>query len=160
MKIAIASDHAGVDLKTNIVRYLKQLQHELTDFGVHNRDSADYPDYGIPVAEAVSEGKAERGVLICGTGIGMSIVANKFPHVRAALCYDKFTAEISRLHNDANVLVLGGRVLESTKALDILKLWLTTGFEGGRHARRVKKIEEIENRTHLQKKGNTPSCPP
>jgi ribose 5-phosphate isomerase B len=152
MKIAIASDHAGVDLKSTISQLLRQLQHEMIDFGVHNRDSVDYPDYGIPVAEAVSEGKAERGVLICGTGIGMSIVANKFPHVRAALCYDEFTAKISRLHNDANILVLGGRVLDHVNAQEIVKLWLTTGFDGGRHERRLKKIEEIECRPNLQKK--------
>ena len=154
MKIAIASDHAGVDLKSNIIQLLRQLQHELIDFGVHDRDSVDYPDYGIPVAEAVSEGKADRGVLICGTGIGMSIVANKFPQVRAALCYDVFTAKISRLHNDANILALGGRVLDNHKAQEIVKLWLTTGFDGGRHERRLKKIKEIECRPNLQKKGS------
>jgi ribose 5-phosphate isomerase B len=154
MKIAIASDHAGVDLKSNIIQLLHQLQHELIDFGVHNRDSVDYPDYGIPVAEAVSEGKVDRGVLICGTGIGMSIVANKFSQVRAALCYDTFTAKISRLHNDANILVLGGRILDNNKAQEIVRLWLTTGFDGGRHERRLKKIEEIESRSNLQKKGS------
>jgi len=144
MKIAIASDHAGIDLKTQIVELLKKLRYDVKDFGVHNRDSADYPDYGIPVAEAVSEGRIERGVLICGTGIGMSIVANKFPRVRAALCHDPFTAKVSRLHNDANILVLGQRVLEVPTALEIVKVWLDTGFEGGRHERRLKKIAEIE----------------
>lgn len=153
MKIAIASDHAGIDLKTDIVKLLKELQYEVNDFGVHNRDSADYPDYGIPVAEQVSEGKVDRGVLICGTGIGMSIVANKFQRVRAALCYDSHTAKISRLHNDSNILVMGQRVLESHKALEILKVWLETGFEGGRHERRIKKIEEIECRPTIRKKG-------
>ncbi len=146
MKIVIASDHAGVDLKDKILKLLQELHHEVADFGVHNRDSVDYPDYGIPVAEAVSEGKAERGILICGTGVGMSIVANKFPRVRAALCYDSFTAKISRLHNDANILVLGERVLENKRALEMVKLWLSTGFDGGRHERRLKKIEEIEQR--------------
>ena len=152
MKIAIASDHAGVDLKTQIVQLLKKLQYDVEDFGVHNRDSADYPDYGIPVAEAVSEGRIERAVLICGTGIGMSIVANKFPRVRAALCYDPFTAKVSRLHNDANILVLGQRVLEVPKALEIVKVWLDTGFEGGRHERRLKKIAEIECEPNLPAK--------
>ena len=146
MKIVIASDHAGVDLKDKILKLLKELHYEVADFGVHNRDSVDYPDYGIPVAEAVSGGKAERGILICGTGVGMSIVANKFPRVRAALCYDPFTAKISRLHNDANVLVLGERVLEDKRALEMVKLWLSTGFDGGRHERRLKKIEEIEQK--------------
>jgi ribose 5-phosphate isomerase B len=98
------------------------------------------------VAQAVSEGKIERGILICGTGIGMSIVANKFPGVRAALCYDPFTAKVSRLHNDANVLVLGERVLEEKTALEIVRLWLATGFDGGRHERRLAKINEIEKK--------------
>ena len=145
MNIAIASDHAGVDLKTQIIQLLKELQYEVSDFGAHNRDSSDYPDYGIPVAESVSEGKVPRGILICGTGIGMSIVANKFPRVRAALCYDPFTAKIGRLHNDSNILVLGQRVLETQKALEITRIWLETEFEGGRHKRRLKKIAEIEN---------------
>jgi ribose 5-phosphate isomerase B len=143
-KIAIASDHAGLDLKDKIVKFLQEAGQSVSDFGTHNRDSVDYPDYGIPVAQAVSEGKIERGILICGTGIGMSIVANKFPGVRAALCYDPFTAKVSRLHNDANVLVLGERVLEEKTALEIVRLWLTTEFDGGRHARRLAKIEEIE----------------
>jgi ribose 5-phosphate isomerase B len=152
MKIAIASDHAGLDLKEKILKLLQELRHDVSDFGVHNRDSVDYPDYGVPVAEAVSEGKADRGILICGTGIGMSIVANKFPQVRAALCYDSFTAKISRLHNDANILVLGERVLEDKKALEMVNLWLSTGFDGGRHERRLKKIEEIEKRLNSIKK--------
>jgi ribose 5-phosphate isomerase B len=153
MKIAIASDHAGVDLKTEVVKLLRERKHEVEDFGVHNRDSVDYPDYGIPVAEAVSQGKTERGILICGTGIGMSIVANKFRGVRAALCYDPFTAKVSRLHNDANVLVLGQRVLENSKAVEIVDVWLGTGFEGGRHERRLKKIEEVEGRLNNRPKG-------
>ncbi|MBI3610465.1 MAG: ribose 5-phosphate isomerase B [Nitrospirae bacterium] len=143
-KIAIASDHAGLDLKEKIVKLLRELGRPVADFGTHNHDSVDYPDYGIQVARAVSEGKNERGILICGTGIGMSIVANKFPGVRAALCYDPFTAKVSRLHNDANILVLGERVLEEKTALEIVRLWLSTGFDGGRHARRLAKIEEIE----------------
>ncbi len=143
-KIAIASDHAGLDLKNKIIKFLQEAGQPVSDLGTHNRDSVDYPDYGIPVAQAVSEGKIDRGILICGTGIGMSIVANKFPGVRAALCYDPFTAKVSRLHNDANVLVLGERVLEEKTALEIVRLWLATAFDGGRHARRLAKIEEIE----------------
>jgi RpiB/LacA/LacB family sugar-phosphate isomerase len=150
-KIAIASDHAGVDLKDRIVKFLQGLGQPVEDFGTHNQDSVDYPDYGLQVAQAVSEGKAERGILICGTGIGMSIVANKFPGVRAALCYDPFTAEVSRRHNDANILVLGGRVLEGKTALEIVRLWLATGFDGGRHARRLAKIEEIEKNMRRSK---------
>jgi len=145
-QIAIASDHAGLDLKEKIVKFLQDSGQIVSDLGTHNRDSVDYPDYGIPVAQAVSDGKIERGILICGTGIGMSIVANKFPGVRAALCFDPFTAKASRLHNDANVLVLGGRVLEEKKALEIVRLWLSTGFDGGRHARRLAKIDEIEKK--------------
>ena len=143
-KIAIASDHAGLDLKNKIIKFLQEAGQSVSDLGTHNRDSVDYPDYGIPVAQAVSEGKIDRGILICGTGIGMSIVANKFPGVRAALCYDPFTAKVSRLHNDANVLVLGERVLEEKTAIEIVRSWLATGFDGGRHARRLAKIEEIE----------------
>lgn len=153
MKIAIASDHAGIDLKNTLVELLKNLGHEVVDFGAHNRDSVDYPDYGIPVAEQVSEGKVDRGVLICGTGIGMSIVANKFPHVRAALCHDPFTAKVSRQHNDANILVLGQRVLEEEKAQEITRIWLDTGFEGGRHERRIRKIEDIESQPAVRRKG-------
>ncbi|MEK6683776.1 MAG: ribose 5-phosphate isomerase B [Nitrospirota bacterium] len=143
-KIAIASDHAGVDLKDRIVKCLQGLGQPVEDLGTNNQDSVDYPDYGLQVAQAVSEGTVERGILICGTGIGMSIVANKFPGVRAALCQDLFTAEVSRRHNDANVLVLGGRVLEGKMALEIVQRWLATGFDGGRHARRLAKIEAIE----------------
>ena len=145
-KIAIASDHAGLDLKDRIIKFLQEEGQPVSDLGTHNRDSVDYPDYGLQVAQAVSEGKIERGILICGTGIGMSIVANKFPGVRAALCYDPFTAKVSRLHNDANVLVLGERVLEEKTALEIVRLWLATGFDGGRHARRLAKINEIEKK--------------
>ncbi|HEY5594467.1 MAG TPA: ribose 5-phosphate isomerase B [Nitrospiria bacterium] len=150
-KIAIASDHAGLDLKNKIIKFLQEAGQSVSDLGTHNRDSVDYPDYGIPVAQAVSEGKIDRGILICGTGIGMSIVANKFPGVRAALCYDPFTAKVSRLHNDANVLVLGERVLEEKTAIEIVRSWLATGFDGGRHARRLAKIEEIEKNMRRSK---------
>ena len=144
MKIAIASDHGGCELKEKIVELLKEKGLEVIDYGVDNPESVDYPDYGIKVANAVSKGIAERGILSCGTGIGMSIVANKFPDVRAALCYDMFTARMSRLHNDANILVLGGRVLDKEVALMMVDIWLRTGFEGGRHQRRLDKISEIE----------------
>jgi len=144
MKIAIASDHGGCELKEKIVELLKEKGLEVIDYGVDNPESVDYPDYGIKVANAVSKGIAERGILSCGTGIGMSIVANKFPDVRAALCYDMFTARMSRLHNDANILVLGGRVLDKEVALMMVDVWLRTGFEGGRHQRRLDKISEIE----------------
>lgn len=147
MKVAIASDHAGLELKAEIHQLLKEHQIELLDFGTETTDSVDYPDYGIRVAEAVSTGQVQRGILVCGTGVGMSIVANKFPRVRAALCYDPQTAKISRQHNDSNILVLGGRVLEDKTALEMVRVWLETEFEGGRHVRRVQKISEIEKKT-------------
>ena len=147
MKVAIASDHAGLELKTEIHRLLKERQIEPLDLGTETSGSVDYPDYGTRVAEAVSAGQVKLGILVCGTGIGMSIVANKFSGVRAALCHDVRTAKTSRQHNDANILVLGGRVLEDKTALEMVSAWLETRFEGGRHARRVRKISELEKRT-------------
>jgi ribose 5-phosphate isomerase B len=144
MKLAIGSDHAGLHLKKQVLALLKQKGVKVTDFGTVNDESVDYPDFGMQVAEAVSHGDAERGILLCGSGIGMSIVANKYRGVRAALCYDTQTARLSRQHNDANVLVMGGRLLEASQAMEIVKTWLETKFEGGRHARRIRKISEIE----------------
>jgi ribose 5-phosphate isomerase B len=144
MKIAIASDHAGVTLKEKVAALLAGRGVEVSDLGTSSNDSVDYPDYGEKVARAVSAREVDRGVLICGTGIGMSIVANKFSGVRAALCHDRQTAEISRQHNDANVLVMGARVLDPALALQMVEAWLATPFEGGRHQRRVDKIGEIE----------------
>lgn len=147
MKLAIASDHAGYGLKNRILRYLSEKKVNAVDFGTDGRDSVDYPDYAIQVAEAVSKGNLDRGILICGTGIGMSITANKFPGVRAALCHNAVTAETSRRHNDANVLVLGERVLDEETAVQIVRIWLETDFEAGRHQRRLDKIRAIE-KTH------------
>jgi ribose 5-phosphate isomerase B len=147
MRVAIGSDHAGHLLKNKIKALLQDLGLEVLDFGTDGETSVDYPDYGIKVAEAISEGRVDRGILICGTGIGMSIVANKYPGVRAALCHDSFTARVSREHNDANVLVLGGRVIDHEKALDMGKVWFSTEFEGGRHNRRLQKIRELEKAT-------------
>ena len=144
MKLYIASDHAGFGLKSRILRYLAEKHIESIDMGTNNGDSVDYPDYAIQVAEKISKDPGDRGILICGTGIGMSIVANKFPGVRAALCHDAATAEVSRRHNDANILVLGGRVLDEEKAVGIIQVWLETTFDGGRHQRRIDKIKEIE----------------
>ncbi len=148
MKIAIGSDHAGVGLKGRIGSLLAQLGQSVQDLGTNGSDPVDYPDYGAKVAEAVSTGTAERGILVCGSGVGMSIVANKFPGVRAALCSDEQLARTSRAHNDANVLVLGERVLDADRGLDIVKAWLETPFDGGRHARRVQKIRDLERRFH------------
>lgn len=144
MKIALGCDHGGWELKSAVEATLKSLNMEVLDMGTMNEDSVDYPDFATKVAEAVSSRKADMGVAICGTGIGMSIVANKYPGVRAALCHDSFTARMSRLHNDANILVLGGRVTGREVALELLKQWLATPFEGGRHKRRLDKIAEIE----------------
>ena len=146
MKIVLGCDHAGVELKEAVASLLKSLGFEVDDVGTMSEESVDYPDFASGVAEAVSTGKDDRGIAICGTGIGMSIVANKYPGVRAALCHDSFTARMSRLHNDANILVLGGRVTGRDVALEIVKQWLATPFEGGRHERRVGKITDIEKK--------------
>lgn len=146
MKVAIGCDHAAVDLKNGLVSLLKESGLEVLDFGTDNADSVDYPDFGEKVSLAVSKGEAEKGILICGTGIGMSIVANKFPGIRAALCSEPLSARMSRLHNDANVLVMGGRVVGKSLAEEIARVWLETPFEGGRHARRLDKITLIEER--------------
>ncbi|MDI6729506.1 MAG: ribose 5-phosphate isomerase B [Thermodesulfovibrionales bacterium] len=147
MLIAIGSDHAGLEMKTEIIAVLKELGHEYTDYGTDTPQSVDYPDFGEKVSEAVSTGKTERGILICGTGIGMSIVANKFPNIRASLCNELFSAKMSRLHNDANILVLGGRIIGKDLAKEIVRTWMTTPFEGGRHANRLRKITLIEEKT-------------
>ncbi|HYA11934.1 MAG TPA: ribose 5-phosphate isomerase B [Thermodesulfovibrionales bacterium] len=146
MKIGIGCDHAGLELKNEIIRLLSGLGIECIDYGTNRPESVDYPDFGEKVSEAVSSGKIERGILICGTGIGMSIVANKFPHVRASLCNDLFTAQMSRRHNDANILVLGGRIVGKDLAKEIVITWMNTLFEGERHAKRIKKITLIEER--------------
>jgi len=146
MSTAIGSDHAGVELKEEIKRFLEEEGVSFVDMGPDGTDSVDYPDYGAKVAELVSKGEAERGILICGTGIGMSIVANKFPGVRAALCNEPLSAFLSRRHNDSNILVMGGRLVGKTMAREIVKSWLGTPFEGGRHEIRLKKITVIEGK--------------
>jgi ribose 5-phosphate isomerase B len=146
MTIAIGCDHAGAELKRELIPLLDELHIGYVDYGTDSSESVDYPDFGEKVSEAVASGNAERGILICGTGIGMSIVANKFPGVRASLCNDLFTARMSRLHNDANILVIGGRVVGKDLAREILKTWVSTPFEGGRHSRRLDKISRIEDR--------------
>lgn len=147
MRIGLASDHAGFELKEEIKAFLVSLGFDPVDYGTFNEDSVDYPDYGALVAEKVSRGELDRGVLICGTGIGMSIVANKFPRVRAALVHDLYSCRCSREHNDANVLVIGGRLLGKEIAKEIVKVWFTTPFAGGRHQRRIDKIEALEKAT-------------
>ena len=139
--IVIASDHAGVDLKQQIVAVVSEAGHEIRDLGPTDASSVDYPDYAYRVAKAVAGGEAERGILICGTGIGMSLAANRHPRVRAALCHDAFTAEMARRHNDANVLCIGARSTGPGVAEQMVQIFLDTPFEGGRHQRRVEKIE-------------------
>jgi len=141
MRIAVASDHAGFRMKQHIKETLTGMGHEVIDFGAANEASTDYPDHGRPAAEAVAGGEADRAVLICGTGQGMAMVANKIHGVRAALCSEPLSARMARAHNNANILVLGGRLLGEGMADDILAEFLNTEFEGGRHARRVEKIE-------------------
>lgn len=145
-KIAIASDHAGTELKDDLKGLLKELGFEAIDMGTNGDESVDYPDYGAAVAAKVSSGDIPKGVLICGTGIGMSIVANKFPNVRAALVTDVLTATMAKEHNDANVLVIGARVVTKAMAREILKAWLTAKFAAGRHQRRLDKIKELEKK--------------
>jgi ribose 5-phosphate isomerase B len=145
MRIAVGSDHRGFDVKRRVIGYLHQLGHEIIDAGTHGSDSVDYPDIAFQVGHAVSEGRAERGILICGTGIGMCIAANKVKGVRAAPCHDSITAEMSRRHNDANVLCLSADLLGEELIDRMIRLWLETSFEGGRHGRRVEKILRHEN---------------
>jgi len=151
-KIAIGSDHAGFGLKEEVLGLLKGRNIDIVDCGTNSVESVDYPDFGAKVSELVSSGEVDRGILICGTGLGMSMVANKYPKVRAALCNDLFSAKMSRMHNDANVLVLGGRVIGKDLAAEIVKVWLTTPFEGDRHLKRLQKIKKIEEK--LNTNGN------
>ena len=144
MKIAIGSDHRGYEVKRRIRSLLEQMGHQVTDVGPDSSESVDYPDYAFQVARAVGEGRVDRGILVCGTGIGMCIAANKVKGVRAAPCHDSVTVEMSRRHNDANVLCLSADLLGEELIGRIVRLWLETEFEGGRHARRVQKITQFE----------------
>ena len=156
MRIGIGSDHAGFDLKEEIKGLLEELGHEYEDVGCFDKGSVDYPDIAYTVAKGVMSGEYDLGILICGTGIGMSIVANKVKGIRAALCLDPFTARKAREHNDANILVLAGRVLGGGLAKEMVREWLKATFQGGRHARRLKKIEEIEERNFKGWTGSSP----
>lgn len=138
--IAIAADHGGYDLKALLIEELKRLGHGVLDLGCHGLESVDYPDYADAVAAALADGRADRGVILCGSGIGISIAANRHPHVRAALCHNGLTARLARQHNDANVLALGGRILGPELAKDCLREFLAAPFEGGRHSRRIAKM--------------------
>ncbi len=144
--LAIGSDHGGYALKQAVMKHLSERGIEYRDFGTYSEESCDYPDFGEAVGRAVASGECERGIVICGTGIGISIAANKVRGVRCALCGDCFSAEMTRRHNDANVLAMGARVLGEGLALKIVDTFLDTGFDGGRHARRIAKLAEIEQR--------------
>jgi ribose 5-phosphate isomerase B len=145
MKIAVGSDHRGFDVKRRLTPLIEKLGHEIVDAGTGGGESCDYPDFAFQVGKLVGEQQVERGILICGTGIGMCIAANKVKGVRAALCHDSITAEMSRRHNDANVLCLSADLVGAEVIDRMVRIWLETGFEGGRHARRVDKITRYEN---------------
>jgi len=142
--IVIGCDHAAYDLKEKIKAFMIEKGIKVEDVGTHSEDSVDYSDFGAKVASMVSKGEFERGVLLCGSGIGMSMVANRFPHVRAALCSDLFAAIMSRRHNNSNILVLGARVIGDMLALELVKVWLETPFDGGRHQLRIDKFDQIK----------------
>jgi len=144
MQIGLACDHGGFELKEELKTFLRSIHIEPIDMGTFTEDSVDYADFGVLVAEKVSRGELEKGILICGTGIGMSIIANKFPRVRAALVNDLYSSRCSREHNDSNILVIGGRIVGRELAKEIVKVWLETPFAGGRHKRRLEKIEALE----------------
>jgi ribose 5-phosphate isomerase B len=146
-KIVIASDHAGFELKEKLERALGALGYDVEDLGTNSTESTDYADYAHPLAQKVSDGEVKRGVLLCGTGLGMSYTANRYPHVRAAVAWNPEIAKLAREHNDANILVVPARFVSEQLGLDILKTWLDTPFEGGRHARRVEKIEHKDTNT-------------
>ncbi|MCM2284945.1 MAG: ribose 5-phosphate isomerase B [Desulfobacula sp.] len=139
--IIIGSDHAAFELKEKIKAWLIDKGYPVEDAGTHSSASVNYVDYGRKVAGAVSRGEFSRGILLCGTGLGMSMVANRFPNVRAALCSDLFSAKMSRVHNDSNILVLGGRILGDILAFELVRIWLDTGFEGGRHLERIQSMD-------------------
>lgn len=153
-QIVIGSDHAAYQLKEKIRQYLIEKGMDINDVGTYSENSVDYVEFGIKVSTMVSTGKYERGILLCGTGLGMSMVANKFPHVRAALCNDLFSAIMSRRHNDSNILAMGGRVIGEELARQIVKTWLETPFDGGRHQLRIKKFDRIEEMRTKEERGS------
>jgi len=144
--IAIGCDHGGITLKAEIIKHLDELQIPYKDFGTYTADSCDYPDIAEPVCAAINSGECDKGVLICGTGIGISMAANKIHGIRAALCHDAFSAKYTRLHNDSNIIAFGARVIGPGLALELLDIFLNTEFEGGRHAVRVNKMMALENK--------------
>lgn len=154
MKVALGTDHGGFLLKEEIKKWLVNHNYEAVDFGTNSEESVDYVDYVYPAVCSVSEKKTDRAIVFCGTGLGASYVANKVAGIRAALCQDEFSTRLSRLHNDANVLVLGGRVLTPERAISLIEIWLTTPFEEGRHQERINKITKIEELEHKKFNGS------
>ena len=146
MKIAVACDHGGLELKKALLQYLNENGYEVKDFGTYTADSCDYPDFALPAAEAVAGGECERGIVICSTGIGISIAANKVRGIRCAHCHDTYSARYTRMHNDANMIAFGQKIIGDGLMLEIVDAFLHTEFEGGRHARRVDKIKAIEEK--------------
>lgn len=153
MRIAIGVDWVGYQLKQGLIEFMRELGHEVIDFGANSDEPCDYPDFAAEVCRAVTAGQAERGVVICGTGIGMSIAANKMPGIRAALCHDAFTTELSRRHNDANVLAMGAWVVSLPHARQLVELWLNTPYDGGRHVPRLDKIDLLDRRRIREEDG-------
>ena len=153
MRIAIGTDHRGFEIHTKVVELIKRLGHEVVDVGTFSPDAVDYPDIAAAVAWKVSHAEVQRGILVCGTGLGMCIAANKVPGVRAAPCHDDITAELSRRHNDSNVLCLSADLLGERLIDRMIELWLVTPFEGGRHARRVDKITALEHQVEAERHG-------
>jgi len=151
MRVAVGSDHRGYATRGNVVELLQRLGCEVEDLGTFTPDAVDYPDVAALVARKVGDGEVDRGILICGTGMGMCIAANKFPGIRAATCHDDLTTEMSRRHNDTNILCLSSDLLGERLVDRMIELWLSTPFEGGRHARRVEKISKLEQRTEMEK---------
>jgi ribose 5-phosphate isomerase B len=149
MRIAIGSDHRGFQIKAKLITLLTADGHEVEDHGTHSDQAVDYPDFAVTVATRVAEGNVERGILICGTGFGMAITANKFRGIRAASCSDEVMAEMCRRHNDVNILCLPGDLIGDRPVGDLVRIWLATEFEGGRHTRRLEKIEKIESEHNL-----------
>ena len=159
-RLAIGADHAAYHMKEKLKLFLKELGYECVDFGTHSAEAVDYPDIVFPVARAVASGEVPRGIVLCGTGIGSAIVANKVPGIRASLCHDTFSAKHARAHNDANVLAMGARVIGMGLAREIVREWLAAEFEGGRHARRVDKIVRLEEQLLTVEVRRGPTSPP
>lgn len=153
MKVAVGSDHAGVDVKKNICATLVKLGHEVIDVGPQTTDSVDYPDYAGQVCKLIQKGKVDRGILVCGTGIGMSVVANKHGGIRASLVTNEYTAKMSRAHGNANVLCLGARVVDNALIPEIIRIWMAEPFEGGRHEQRLKKLMELDAMIPIEEEG-------